>query len=683
MRTIFVMLALCAAAPAFAQRSGRIDATRDYVALVYDDTSIKDEDRAALVSFLASVIPVERWQTIQLTGPSPIDCVIDDFFDYFPSGKFETPRTVEALRSAIIRYNEHIGDQTVLPATTLRLPPFPVHAYHLGARQSKRRIFDAETRAYSIRDLGSGMRPDPSRAVNGVHGRTPCSATAARIARPDPQIADIVATTILTPALPTDLQQLSRQLSVPRKVLIFNTTISSSSATADRSFKTGFSQVELVRNAVEQPCTDGQNWLDASPYFKHWSAQKTAATLDLEAIAKRAADQPLRILDVAFTDGHGRDVLAVTKQLLKQFGFDPILRDEDKTLKPWELVPSTPASVAGALEQLTTFRNEFRADPTIFQAFEADTRLWLNAMTPVGRTFDVPDLVLASVMWHTFRDNMWVNVSSRMRAPTLRDVVDPVARDSTGVVFAAVGNTTQKLTTGFVPQDHSMVYPNIVSVTCGRAAGEICGEHSHEILGRTSPRVLLAGPGCGFVGTSGTGSSLATPYVAVASWLAHLITQRDEESSKAEINEFRRHDLLSANMPMPALGRLVESQGLFDPAYLLLRPPPHVIMKDDTLRLISDYRVAPTCVGKTLQPAEPIISESPTPRPVTETILVYTKEKKPQYWKREMIFDELGFDDCELSELDVVITFKDGTTDVYDLTSFQEKIKWITWTPYR
>ena len=691
MRTLFVMLALCAAAPAFAQRSGTIDSTPDYVALVYDDMAIPDADRAALVSFVASVIPVEKWPTIQLKGPSSIDCIIDDFFDYFPGGEFGTPRTVEALRSAIIRYNEQVGQQTMIPAISLRLPPFPVHAYHRGRPQTRRRIFDAETRAYSIRDTGDALRPDPAAAVNGVHGRTRCSTATAPTARPDPQIADLVSTTILTPALPTDLQQLWPQLSEPRRVLIFNTTISGSSASADGSFKTGFSPVELLRGgaATAQPCTDGQNWLNASPYFKYWSAQKIAAGFDLEGIAQRAIDQPLRILDVGFGDGHGGEVLAVVKQLLKQLGFDSILRVSDKSLRPWELVPSTPASASNALELLRTFRKQYRANDAharaLLQAFNTDAEDWLRAMTPVGQRFDVPDLVLGSIMWHIFRDDMWVNVSSRMRATTLRDVVDPVVRDSAGVLFAAVGNTTQELTTGFVPQDHSMFYPNVVSVTCGRAAGEICGEHSHVIRGLTSPRVLIAGPGCGFDGTSGIGSSLATPYVAVASWLAQLITQQDAAISvdKAQVNEFRRHDLLSANMPTPALSRRVESHGLFDPAYLLLRPPPHAIMKDNTLRLISDYRVTPTCVGKTLRTAAPVISESSTPQRITETILVHTKDNEPQYWKREMVFDSLTISDCQLEELEVEITFKDGKPETYDLTSFQEKVKWITWTPYR
>jgi hypothetical protein len=394
----------------------------------------------------------------------------------------------------------------------------------------------------------------------------------------------------------------------------------------------------------------------------------------------------LRVLDVGFNGGHGEEVLSVAKHLLTQLGFGAIVTSDRPTILPLELVPSTLSSAADAVKLLQAFREQYRVDDQILKSVESDAVNWLNAMTPVGGTFDIPDLVLASLMWHTFRDNWWVNVSARIRATTLRDVVDPVARESNAVLFAAVGNLTKKLTTGFVPQDHSLLYPQVVSVTCGRKAGDICGEHSHEVVSPFSPRVLIAGPGCGFSGTSGTGSSLATPYVAVASWLVHLIAADDEsdESDSAELSAvFRRHDLLTANIPTPELSHRVESQGLFDPAYLLLRPPPHTVMTDGTLRLIDDFRVTPQCSDATGHATGPPLAQGTSRRRITETVLVYEKAGVPHYWEREIAGDTLTLRPCLLEGLTAEIAFKDGQRETYDYQKFREQIKWITWTPYR
>lgn len=687
MRTLVVVLVLSAVAPIAAQRSGRTDVTRDIVAIVYNDMEVPDEDRAKLVTFLASVIPVESWASVQLTGPTTVECLIDEFFDYFPRDQFGTPRTVEALRTAILRYNEQLGAQSQIPATLLRLPPFPVHAYHVGRPQTSRRIFDAQSRAYQIIDGANELRPDPDAGVNGVYGRTRCSTAEVTAANPPQRTLVVVATTILVPALPGDVKRLSEQLGSSRAVGILNTTINPAATNANRDFKSGYSSVEVpdVSADASQPCADGRNWLTTSPYFKYWATNNVAARFDQEALAKLAIEQPLRILDVKFNGGHGAEVLSVTRQLLRQLGFSTILREQARTVRPWELVPSTLDASSESLAFLKTYRKQFRVDDPILKLLEPDAEAWLNdTQHDVDNGFDVPDLVLSSVMWHTFRDDMWLNVSSRMRTPVLNDMVDPVVIESKGALFAAVGNTPKELTTGFVPQDHAAKFLNVINVTCGRQAGQICGEHSHEGASKAR-RVLIAGPGCGFDGTSGIGSSLATPYVATASWLAHLLSNDATTATNSErLAEVRRHNVLAANVPTPGLSKRVESRGLFDPAYLLLQPPPHAIMRDDTLRLVTDYRVTPTCVGESLGAALPPQTNVQSPTPITETILVHRDaDNAPRYWKRQMVSDDASISDCVLETLDVDVTFKDGERKTYDLTSFQEAIKWITWTPHR
>jgi hypothetical protein len=67
-----------------------------------------------------------------------------------------------------------------------------------------------------------------------------------------------VQTTILTPALPGVLHPLWEQLSLPRRVLIFNTTISSTEA-ADRTFRPALPCRAADRGGgLAMP--DGRNW---------------------------------------------------------------------------------------------------------------------------------------------------------------------------------------------------------------------------------------------------------------------------------------------------------------------------------------------------------------------------------------------------------------------------------------
>ena len=90
-------------APGFAQPRDLTGVGTDYVALVYDDSSIPDGDRAALVTFVAAAVPVEKWPVVTVTASTHIHCLIDDFYDYYPNGAFQTPRTVDALQTAIVR----------------------------------------------------------------------------------------------------------------------------------------------------------------------------------------------------------------------------------------------------------------------------------------------------------------------------------------------------------------------------------------------------------------------------------------------------------------------------------------------------------------------------------------------------------------------------------------------------
>ncbi|OGA64184.1 MAG: hypothetical protein A3G81_29100 [Betaproteobacteria bacterium RIFCSPLOWO2_12_FULL_65_14] len=668
-------------APGFAQPRDLTGVGTDYVALVYDDSSIPDGDRAALVTFVAAAVPVEKWPVVTVTASTHIHCLIDDFYDYYPNGAFQTPRTVDALQTAIVRYNEALGQRTTVPPMLLRIPPFPVHAYHSGRRQTKRRIYDAEVRGYSITVQGPDERPSlPAEA--GILGRTKCSSTSSAMTPLPSDAADIAATTLIVPAMPTEIVRLPEQLGVPRQVLIFNTTIDAGSGI--RKFKTGFSTVELLHGG--QTCTDGSDWLNASPYFQYWNAKKLGGRFDTPEVVKRALAQPLRVLDVGFDGGHGSQVMAVAQQLLAQLGLARLAAVGSEALKPWELVPSSTASAAEALAMLEQYGLEYRAAAQVFDAHQAEAKAWLNEREAVRDTFDVPDLVLGALMWRSFRQNLWVNVSSRFRAPFLSDVVSSVVESSGGVLFAAVGNKPRQLTRGWVPQDHSFSFPQVISVTCGRSAGEICGEHGDSTNGgSTAPRVLIAGPGCGFSGTSNVGSSLATPYVAVASWLAQLLADGGAPpGTPRDRAVVRRHDLVTANMPSATLSHPVESHGLFDPAYLLLKPPPHVIKADNSLSLIKSYRIGFRCEGRDdLAFGPPMSTANSQARNYSDTIMVYEKDGKPHLWRREVLVDSSSVSQCPLEALDVKLTHPDGVEETFDLSSFPSEVRWITWTPYQ
>ncbi len=658
------------------------------VALVYDDSTISDVERAALVDFVADSVPTEKWETVSVKRPVAITSLIDDFYDFFPSGERAAPATVQALERAIRRHNENLPSKT-LPPITLRLPPFPVHAFFTGRPTRATRLFEAATRKYSFTNNPTDARYPTDRHF-GVLSKQPRSVTDARQFNKPDDVRHTTLTTILVTADRPRIDQFLIGLGDPREILLFSPTITEGDDVP--RVRTGFSTVELLEGTQE--CTDGREWMANSPYLSAWRASAAAATLTAsrDALHDLAAHRmPLYVLDVGFDGGHGSEVVGVATQLLEDLGAG-FLAD---CIKHWELVPSTSTSAVALQMEVDAFRNERPTSPVVLSGFVEELSRWLKASPAleVGHKFNVPDLMFSALMWRTFNEHRWVNMSSRVRSPMLNEAVDPLFRESKGALFAAVGNTHVELNTGYVPQDHAQRFDQVMTVTYASKDGMVGGEYSQAGDSIHAPRVLLVGPGCGFVGISGTGSSFATPYVAVATWLRQLLdllpaadaptndVQDDNAATPAREAAARQHELLAANIPLPSLSSPVESHGLFDPAYLLLRPGPHLVMADRTLRPLTDYNLRYHCVGRQgeIAPQPPSTSTS-----TTETLRVYedTATRRTHLWLRRIVSNFSTIEDCAVDSLTLTaINGSDRTT--YELNRVKNEVSWVTWTSRR
>jgi hypothetical protein len=93
----------------------------------------------------------------------------------------------------------------------------------------------------------------------------------------------------------------------------------------------------------------------------------------------------------------------------------------------------------------------------------------------------------------------------------------------------------------------------------------IAGTYSNA---QDNVRVSVAAPGCGFnqgpIVPADSGSSFASPFVAASAWVSQLLDP---------VAATRMRDrLIMATVPFPQLDNPVESDGLFDPFFLILWP---------------------------------------------------------------------------------------------------------------
>jgi outer membrane protein OmpA-like peptidoglycan-associated protein len=131
-----------------AAQAPQAEPTSAVTLLVYRDQLLTDEASADLVGFIASVVPREKWteKAILRAGES-IESLIDRIFDYYSTGEYARPLTVQALRRELLAANPQLRQRPLAPVL-VTLPPVPVRAKGRRDVQTPLRAFEATSNSY-------------------------------------------------------------------------------------------------------------------------------------------------------------------------------------------------------------------------------------------------------------------------------------------------------------------------------------------------------------------------------------------------------------------------------------------------------------------------------------------------------------------------------------------------------
>jgi hypothetical protein len=655
-------------APAFAQDPVT---QGDRVVLVYDDRRMGDADRAALLTFVAEFIPESAWQTVRLPRATDLRQVVNAYYDFFQFNDFRAPLTAAAAVEALQEASDI--DSIVAPAgSTLRLPPFPVRAFGRFEQGRAFRLFNAEAHAYAIRQNSDEVSVPDEPLIGNVAEpaiRARRAATATGIALPS--------TAALAEAIAAG--------KLPRGVSPFSLV-----STGDDSGVIGTVSVELLETAMSG-CGTARGVLEGSSFIGPARARvKRVLATRKERLLELARSTPLTLIDVGFGTHHGSKVRRVVAEVLGLFEAD-VLRDHIREIELYPVDDAAADALGVALtEYVASKQAPAEAVPGEFAARVAQARRWIEnsrkAALITGQVrLDIPEVLLQAVFWKQLSRGGWVNMSFRMRAPAMHGLLPAFARGAVAFGVSAVRNTVEAIQSGWLPQDVSTANPNFINVTYGTESGEVRAQYTSGQEDGT--RVPVLAPGCGFDGIDEEGSSLASPYVAAASWLRALLDAAESGAPVATMNTWRL--LLAATRPIPALSHSVESGGMFDAAMLVAPPATeqYLVMSDNTLVPIAEFRLDAVCVADGVTFEQPFTSAPIAFRMEARTFALYRDEQGETFlWRREVPLRDYGRARsgryCRLTDLEFRATPVNGSPIHYrrgEMARFAREIAAVAW----
>jgi hypothetical protein len=553
LRVVTFLLSFCCA---IASASNR-------VVLIYDEQEISDHDRAALYDVIIAASSAEQWRTIRVTKACPIETVVDDYFDYWfaskpnedPSNKLY-PDTCAVLAQAIRTRNADklAADGAVAAGTTLSIPPLPVRGQTKQGEQLRIRLYNPATRSYGwikslSKPLPQAADPNDSLATKD-HPYRNSRVTAIEV--------DWTAVTKLISSARADGSP------NPHRIPQGSVIVKIDERTAHLTL-------------YEDVC-------DADRYAAFVSPHADAAREELQRNRERLPEilennppMPLVIVDWNFENGHGSKVESVVKQVLHEYG---VWEQLCPFVKTFDLNPR--GKDYGELKAtLQTYEEWFatHADfdkPTTALAFKA-AYAWLSdppaeAVDPDALEHDVDELVLQAVLWRFLvPETSWMNLSFSINYPQGQLINAIYMEGSQSFAVAAAGNQPVPISAGAFPQADAGRYPNIVNITYGKSDGYDLGARSSEAAGGIPVHQLARG--CGFkyetISPSEAGSSFATPYVAVTSWLKYIF---DRSAEPKKIRDL----IVAATRPAAYATPMVRSSGTYEPELLFAAGLPHM-----------------------------------------------------------------------------------------------------------
>ncbi|GEM_PF-5446605 len=571
-----------------------IEKHADVVNLVYNDSTISDQSRSELINIVADATPTSSWrQVVTLDEDLTEGHLIRRIYGI---DRFTDPISYETLISLICATNPH-ARPPYATGSTLRMPPLPPHS-SAPAKSAAIRYQTTNTLLVNETTLSKIVEHDAAEASQ----RQINASFQAR------QVGQIIAIGLIDP---TNLIQ--RALRTLDPVLPPGVhAIGNGAITTVRLLQDG---------APPSQCNDNPyNWYRSSPYYSVLSTDLQELSADSskrEALKQSAKKTPLVILDWNNeTTVHGKKVFAASAYALHQMSFD--------FLNPYitfvELNPRQQKSRNHLMSVLNDFASNFfcvqreHACKANGQGELEDNnnllksaRSWLRNPddaawatdqlvdeNPNDRTaFAIHDVVLWAVLWEYFRYNnpSVVNMSFSVLSSAVRIEGAQYlgSSHSMGLSAASDVKTAERLID--IPQNAATSNSFFLNVTSGSRTGQNLRGYSQL---NSAVTVTALAPDCGYnfqlgdaiIHSDDSGTSFATPFVAALAWINFLRYGTDLKEM--------RHEIIWASEILPIAPALpIESEGVLDPARMLLKPESYLIdansvahtLKTATLRL--------------------------------------------------------------------------------------------------
>ncbi len=523
----------------------------DLALLRYNPRELDDRQFAALAKSIAESSDSETWPRVVVQNNEGVLSVVDRVYDFYlgtRSGDTSeaAPLTVQQLSDSIREANGLASD--ALPVgKELKVPPMIGRPQTAAPRPTAPVVMawtpDAKAALYS--DEGWRVRGGPG--VGGI------------------QRANVIE------PVRWDVEAFER-LGLRRSTDI---TVAVEASQARTLVEQGVGTIP-PQNRVQVEFFQDRQCEASFPDSPYKTMARSQVARSLDRMKVSAAKVPLVLVDHDFRDGHGAQVRAVVERVLGEFGAADLTTfvrnfELDRTA-PAE--PGAPHPIVGAMRRYDAYLSRLSVADGDERADAADWFLQLTDDPPSRGPNIVPiaPYVLKAALAASMQDGAWLNLSWR---GDREDPVLPFAFENlvTGHnVFAAVaaGNERQDVLVRS-PQNASSLRFHFVNVTNGTADGDVCGSRT----GTQGVRVHVMAEGRSTDANGGAvfGSSFATPVVAAAAWLRHLIDQTAADRMRAR--------LVAASTYLPGSSvRTVDAKGVFDPARLLADTGAHYLAAD-------------------------------------------------------------------------------------------------------
>lgn len=526
----------------------------DRSVLRYNPYALKDEHFAILAKVLADATPVELWPTIKVRSNEGLLGIVDRAYDFFLSSpeKYRAsaaPQTALVLVEIIKKANKLPSD-TLKSGQVLRIPPVPARPRsELAGTQATKAVHltegvEGEAMFYSDQGWHDRAAIGTNRGAQSEY----------RVAPKRWQVSDFNQLGI------REVGEVS--LSLPQTQAQF--LAAAGVGTIVRRERV---DVELLQSPE---CTTD---FPSSPYEK---LARLRLQQHLPRMTDAAIKTPLVLVDYDFERGHGAQVRKVVRDLLTQLGVPSL----DRNVLDFDLNPRSRGTnnvqdspLVKAMRDYTSYLVRLNADFADQRANASDWFLNPDDSLSGGAVVPIAPFALQAAVAVNLERGAWLNLSWRGGSA---DKVMPVELNGllkSKDVFAVVaaGNEQADIMLGRSPQSEASSFSQFVNVTNGTPNGQVCGSRTSEQGGRVD--LLSYGLSVDSQNRRVSGSSFASPVVATAAWLKHLLDGTPALGM--------RRELVSASSFLPELNtRTVAARGVFDPARLLARPGPHYIAAD-------------------------------------------------------------------------------------------------------